>query len=169
MASLFKTTISQLSAGLRSGATFVAALSAAGLLAQFTNAPPIFVAPVASLAVSGTARALGAEEPFDAGYTSLSQVAVHLISCLAAMAGLWGIVNLVPAVGIFVCEPLVPWHVSIAIFGAFGMSWLAAAAKIRMPHDRVGLMMSWRTARLRKYSAARARRCGDSVEMIKGR
>ena len=47
MASLFLKIISLLSAGLRSGATFVGALGAAGLLAQFTHAPPIFLALIA--------------------------------------------------------------------------------------------------------------------------
>jgi len=31
--------------------------------------------------------------------------------------------------------------VSIAIFGAFGMGWLAAATRMRIPHDRAGLMI----------------------------
>ncbi len=140
MASLFVNSISQLSVGLRSGATFVAALGAAGFLAQFTHAPPIFLALIASLVAAGMAFAL-AKEPFDADYTSLSQAGVHVVSFLAALVGLWGIANIVPAAGIFVCEPLVPWQVSIAIFGAFGMSWLSAAARLQIPHDRAGLMI----------------------------
>ena len=84
---------------------------------------------------------LAAEDPFDADYSSLSQAGAHVVSSLAAMVGLWGIVNIVPAVSIFVCEPLVPWQFSIAIFGAFGMSWLAAATRLRIPHDRAGLMI----------------------------
>jgi hypothetical protein len=141
MASLFMKSISLLSAGLRSGATFVGALSAAGLLAQFTHAPPIFLALVASLVAAGMAFALAAQDPFDTDYSSFSQISAHLVSFLAAMVGLWGIANIVPAVGIFVCEPLVPWQFSIAIFGAFGMSWLSAATRLRIPQDRAGLMI----------------------------
>jgi hypothetical protein len=141
VASLIENSFSQLSAGLRSGATFVAALGAAGLLVQFTQAPLIFIALVASLVVAGITFALAAQDPFDADYSSLSQISAYLVSSLAAMMGLWGIVNIVPAVVDFVCEPLVPWHLSIAIFGAFGMSWLAAATRLRRPHDRAGLMI----------------------------
>ena len=93
MASLFMKTISLLSAGLRSGATFVGALGAAGLLAQFTHAPPIFLALVASLVAAGMAFALAAQDPFDADYASLSQAGAHVVSFLAALLGLWGIVN----------------------------------------------------------------------------
>ncbi len=110
MASLFVNGISLLSTGLRSGATFVVALGAAGILAQFTHAPPIFLALIASLAAAGMAFAFRAQDPFDANYSSLSQIGAHLVSSLAAIAGLWVIVNIVPAVDSFVCEPLVPWQ-----------------------------------------------------------
>jgi hypothetical protein len=128
-------------AGLRSGATFVGALGAAGLLAQLTHAPPILLALVASIVAAGMALVLAAQDPFDSDYSSLRQISAHLVSSLAAMLGLWGIVNIVPATGVFVCEPLVPWHVSIAIVGAFGMSWLTTAARPRMPPDQAGLMI----------------------------
>jgi hypothetical protein len=133
--------IAQLSAGLRSGATFVAALGAAGLLAQSTHAPPILLALVASLVAAGMAFVLAAQDPFDADYSSFGQISTHLISFLASVVGLWGIVKIVPAISSFVCEPLVPWQFSIAIFGAFGMSWLSAATRLRIPQDRAGLMI----------------------------
>ena len=141
MASLFLKIISLLSAGLRSGATFVGALGAAGLLAQFTHAPPIFLALIASLVAAGMAFALAAQDPFAADYTSLSQAGVHVVSFFAVLLGLGGIVKIVPATSSFVCEPLVPWQFSIAIFGAFGMSWLSAATRLRIPRDRAGLMV----------------------------
>ena len=47
-------------------------MGAAGVLAQFTHAPPILLALVASLVAAGIAFALAAEEPFDADYTSLT-------------------------------------------------------------------------------------------------
>ena len=141
MASLFMKSISLLSAGLRSGAAFVGALGAAGLLAQFTHAPPIFLALVASLVTAGIAFALAAQDPFDADYTRLNQAGAHVVSFLAALIGLWSIAKVAPATRSFVCEPLVPWQFSIAMFGAFGMSWLAAATKLRIPHDRAGLMI----------------------------
>jgi hypothetical protein len=98
MASLFMKSISPLSAGLRSGATFVGALGAAGLLAQFTHAPPIFLALVASLVAAGMAFMSVAQDPFDTDHSSFSQINAHLVSFLAAMVGLWGIANIVPDV-----------------------------------------------------------------------
>ena len=127
--------------GLRSGATFVVALGSAGLLAQFTSAPPIFVAFVASLAAAGMAFVAAAQDPFDSDYSTVVQLNTHLVSFLAAMIGLWGVVNILPAIGSFVCEPLVPWKFSIAIFGAFGMSWLSGATRIRIPYVRAGLVI----------------------------
>lgn len=141
MASLFMKSISLLSAGLRSGATFVGALGAAGLLAQFTHAPPLFLALVASLAAAGIAFALAAQDHFDADYASLRQAGAHVVSFLAALLGLWGIVKIAPATSSFVCESLVPWQFSIAIFGAFGMSWLATATRFQVPQYRAGLMI----------------------------
>lgn len=87
------------------------------------------------------ALVLAAQDLYDANYSSLRQIDVHLVSSLAATAGLWGIVNFLPATSVFVCETLVPWHVSIAIVGAFGMSLLTTAAKPRMPPDHAGLMI----------------------------
>ena len=126
-------------AGLRSGATFVIALGSAGLLAQGTSAPPIFIALVASLVAAGIAFVLAAQDPFDSDYSTVGQLSTHLVSFLVGMIGLWGVVNVLPAVGRFVCEPLVPWRFSIAIFGAFGMSWLSGAMRTRIPHARTGL------------------------------
>ena len=57
------------------------------------------------------------------------------------MIGLWGVANILPAIDSFVCEPLIPWKFSIAIFGAFAMSWLSGAARIQIPHVRAGLMI----------------------------
>ena len=57
----------------------------------------------------------------------------HVVSFFAALLGLWGLAKIVPATSSFVCEPLVPWQFSIAIFGAFGMSWLSAATRLRVP------------------------------------
>jgi len=128
-------------AGLRSGATFVVALGSAGVLAQLTSAPPIFVALVASLAAAGMAFVAMAQDPFDSDYSTVAQLNTHLVSFLAAVIGLWGVVNILPAIGSFVCEPLVPWKFSIAVFGAFGMSWLSGAIRIRIPHVRTGLVI----------------------------
>ena len=61
--------------------------AAAGLLAQFTHAPPIFVALVASLVAAGMAFALAAQDPFDSDYSSLSQLGAHVVSFLAAISG----------------------------------------------------------------------------------
>lgn len=117
----------------------MAALGCAGLLSQLTGAPLILIALVTSLAAVGAAIVLAAQDPFDSEYSTLSQLGTHLVSFFAAMIGLWGIASVLPAIGHFVCEPLVPWKFSIAIFGAFAMSWLSSAMKIRAPSVRRGL------------------------------
>ena len=141
LASLFANGSSSVLLGLRSGATFAGALGCAGLLAHLTSAPPIFNALVASLAAAGIAYVLAAQDPFDSDYSTIGQFGGHLVSFLAAMIGLWSVVTILPAVGIFVCEPLVPWKLSIAIFGAFSMSWLSSGMRIRVPHMRTGLVI----------------------------
>jgi hypothetical protein len=137
----FTNSIPLLFAGVRSGIAFVAALIAAGLAAQFSAAPPIFLALVATLVVASAGYLLAAQGPFDADYTNLNWSVAQLIGFLVAVIGLSGAVTLVPAVNIFVCEPLVPWQFSIAIFGAFGMNWLASATALRVPQDRARLMI----------------------------
>lgn len=131
MASLFVNGVELLSVGFRSGGIFVAATGVAGLVAQVSDAPPIFLALMSSLTVAGAARVLQADEPFDADYRSLRQVATPAASFLTALLALWGLGNVIPATANFTCQPLVPWHASIAVFGAFGMNWLAEAAKLR--------------------------------------
>lgn len=127
--------------GLRSGATFAVALGSAGLLAQFGSAPPIFIALVASLVAAGMAFFFSTQDPFDSDYSTIGQVSSHLVTFVVAMIGLSGVVNVLPATGTFVCEPLVPWKFSIALFGAFGTSWLSSALKIRVPGIPSGLVI----------------------------
>ena len=141
VASLSVNGFSSLLAGLRSGVTFVVALGCAGLLAQFSSAPHIFIALVASLVAAGMTFLLAVQGPFYSGYSTLDQLATHLLDFLAAVTGLWIILNVVPATASFVCQPMVPWQLSIALFGAFGMSWLSAAMRIQVPHIWPGLII----------------------------
>lgn len=141
MASLPGNRIWQLSEGFRCGTTFVVALGSAGLLGQFTPAPPIFLALIASVAVTAMSFASFARDPFDADYLSPSQIGSYFLSFLTALLGIWGLAALVPASSNFVCEPLVPWQLSIALFGAYGMSWLFTSAKLRTAHDWTGLLI----------------------------
>ena len=133
MARLYVNNFSPLRRGLRSGATFVSAVAAAGILSQFINSPRIFSALVSSLAATGIARALDTEAPFGDECGNLSDAGAQAISFFAAAMGLWGLVIIVPAARSFVCEPLVPWQFLIAIFGAFGMSWLSESVKTSSP------------------------------------
>ena len=70
---------------------------------------------------------------------------VELTSGILAM---WGLTSLVagamlaalmivaPQGARFVCEPLVPWRISIPMFGAFFSAWLSAGISIRAPGSR---------------------------------
>ena len=142
MASFFSKNVSQLRRGVRSGATFIGAIATAGLLSQFTNAPPILWAMASSVAVAAIARALNTRAPFDDGdYGTFSGATAQVVSFFAVTIGLWGLVIVVPATSSFVCEPLVPWQFSIAIFGAFGMSWLAESVRLRAPQMEADLLI----------------------------
>jgi hypothetical protein len=50
-----------------------------------------------------------------------------LASCLGDLA----VFAVFPGIADFLCEPLVPWRISIALFGAFAMSWLATGVALR--------------------------------------
>jgi hypothetical protein len=78
---------------------------------------------MSTLTVAVVVRAVRAEESFDADYGDLKQAGVHVVSFLAALLPLLGIAKLLP------------------ILGAFGMNWLAAAAKLRRTDIRLGLMI----------------------------
>ena len=47
----------------------------------------------------------------------------------------------------FVCEPLVPWRLSIVMFGALFSAWIAASLKLRAPESRlqwlIPIMLAW--------------------------
>ncbi len=53
-----------------------------------------------------------------------------------AAIGLWVVVSALPASRDFLCEPLVPWRISVALFGTFAMNWLARAAALPAPKER---------------------------------
>ena len=46
-----------------------------------------------------------------------------------------------PEISDFLCEPLVPWRILIALFGAFAMSCLATGVALRSPSRLTGLMI----------------------------
>jgi hypothetical protein len=50
-----------------------------------------------------------------------------LASCLGDLA----VFAVFPGIADFLCEPLVFWRISIALFGAFAMSWLATGVALR--------------------------------------
>ena len=119
--------------GLCSGLTFIAGLGAAGLLTQLSDAPPILVALVASLVVAAAAY-FGTPQQEWKCY-SADRVLKDVASFLVSAAGLWLVAAASLSMQTFLCEPVVPWHVAIAIVGAFGVALFRGGARFYLPPD----------------------------------
>jgi hypothetical protein len=126
-------------AGLRSGLTFVAAMGAAGLLVQLSDAPPILIALAASLVVAAAAHFRTPQHELKC--YGVDQVFQGATSFFVSAAGLWLVAAATPTVQTFVCEPVVPWHVAIAIVGAFGMALFRGGARFYLPPDLAEIMI----------------------------
>ena len=115
--------------GVASAMAFVAAVGVIAALEHLGWTNVLGLALVSTMIVAGAVGLLRAPAPFTAQFTQLGDWMQHGADFAAAVVGLWVVDSVFPASRDFLCEPLVPWHVSIAIFGAFGANWLAAAAK----------------------------------------
>ncbi len=117
--------------GVISALMFTAAVATTGALERVGQTNALGLALVSTMIVAGAVVALRVPAPFTAQFTRLGDWIQHGADFAAAVFGLWVVASVFPASRDFLCEPLVPWRVSIAIFGAFGTNWLAAAAKPR--------------------------------------
>jgi hypothetical protein len=132
---------SSLVAGLRMAAAYIGALGAVGVVGALGEVPPLGLAVAASLAATGVAYLLQAPAPIETDLTRpadwLRGGMTTLASCLGALA----VFAVFPGIADFLCEPLVPWRISIALFGAFAMSWLATGVALRSSFKLAGLMI----------------------------
>lgn len=124
-----------------SAAAFIAAVASVGALGRFGHMSPLCLALVSALIAAGSVALLRVPAPFEARFSRSVDWWRHGADFAMAAIGLWAVVSVFPASRNFLCEPLVPWRISIALFGAFGMSWLARAVSLRAPATRVSLLI----------------------------
>jgi hypothetical protein len=123
--------MTSLVAGLQMAAAYIGALGAVGAVGALGEASPLGLAFAATLTAAGVAYLLQAPAPFETDLTRptdwLRGGITAFTSCLGALA----VHGVFPGITDFVCEPLVPWRISIALFGAFTMSWLSTGVALR--------------------------------------
>jgi len=127
--------------GAGSAAAFIAAVASVGFLNRFGQPNTLGLAFVSTLIVAGAVGMLYVPAPFEARFSRPVDWWRHGADFGLAAAGLCAVVSALPASRDFLCEPLVPWRISIALFGAFAMNWLARAVALRAPKERVSLFI----------------------------
>lgn len=123
--------------GLQSGASFGVAISAGTAVARLLAGAPIVPAVVAGAVLAALEWQFKIPSPHDDIDVNVDSVILWSVSFLAATAAL---AILTPTGSAFVCEPLVPWKISIAIFGAFASAWLVTTNQFRAKGGRAPLI-----------------------------
>lgn len=134
-------TSSSLKEGAASAIAFLAAVSAVGILDQFGWSNAICLALISTLIAAGALEVLRIPVPLEAHLARLEDWRRHGVDFAVAAIGVWGVGKVFPMGTHFLCEPLVPWRLSIALFGAFSMTWLGQAVAIRAATQHVWLLI----------------------------
>jgi hypothetical protein len=134
-------------AGTLSAIAFGGAIGCAAILTLFDGIPPIVPAFAAGCVLAAIEWQLDIPSPHANVDLTGETLMSWLVAFVLAFAMLAVVALVVPVGAQFVCEPLVPWRISIAIFGAFFSAWIVAAMSVR-PSDRryqplVRLMLFW--------------------------
>lgn len=110
---------------------FAVAMSTAAVLSGMETLPPIVPALAASLVLAGVEWTARIESPHAVVEVTPDILASWLVALIVACILLSGLGYLMPRGSQFTCEPLVPWRISIAIFGAFFSAWVLAGMSVR--------------------------------------
>lgn len=134
--------------GASSALTYCLAIASAALLVSSQqDLPPILPALLASLLLAGVEWGFQRPSPHAIVEPTRGNLASWLVDFLLASIVLLVLARIMPRGAQFACEPLVPWGISIAIFGAFFSAWIAAAMNVRASDRRyqplVRLMLFW--------------------------
>ncbi len=116
-----------------SGGVFAAALGLATLLTRLGSVPPIVAALAASLFLAVLSWKLDLPSPHTQVEFTSSHLASWSIGFIVPLVLLGGVARTLPPGSEFVCEPLVPWRISIVVFGSFFSACMAAGMRIRAP------------------------------------
>jgi len=133
--------------GLLSGIVFALAMSVAVFAAVGADTPPI----VPALAASLTLAILGGAFKLDSPCSDLDLTSgwlIRWVSTFTSVLGALAILSRIAPTNVqFVCESLVPWRISIVIFGAFFSAWMATSISLRTAnssmHWLIPIMLSW--------------------------
>jgi hypothetical protein len=114
--------------GLLGAGIFLAALLGVGLAGALEWRWPLLLALVATLLLVGSGLSLGLRLPWQHTLFRRATWVTLAVEVAVSAAGLGLAAALLPQMQAFVCSPLVPWKISIALLGAFAISWLTATA-----------------------------------------
>jgi hypothetical protein len=129
-----------------SAVVFSAAITLAALLSTIEGIAPIIPALAASLLLAGLEWRLALAGPYADFEPTAHGLAHPVVAFAVAFLGLSLVKFVLPSAVTFVCEPLVPWGISIGIFGAFSVAWMVAALRVRGRADLqplVHVAFSW--------------------------
>lgn len=119
-------------AGLKEGCLgagiFLAALLGVGIAGAFEWRWPLLLVLVATLLLVGSGLSLGLRLPWQHTLFQRASWVAPVVEVAVSAAGLSLAAAFLPQIQAFVCSPLVPWKISIALLGAFATSWLTATA-----------------------------------------
>jgi hypothetical protein len=134
-------------AALLSALTFGASLASAWLVASPEGVPPIVPALIASLVLAGAEWVSGVTSPHVDVNPSAQTIIRWLVTFLAALGLAAVLATALPRGAHFTCEPLVPWRISIVMFGSFFSAWMAASMTLRTPDSPrywlIPIVLSW--------------------------
>ena len=119
-------------AGAVSATAFSAAVGSGAFAASLGSFPPIVPALVSSLVLAGIEWRFSVTSPH--AQPNFDNLASWAASFFVAAPLLAALAHVMPGGSQFVCEPLVPWGISIGIFGAFFSAWIVAGMSVR-PSD----------------------------------
>lgn len=126
--------------GFQSGGAFGVAILAGAALATLQTQPPIVPAIVAGVVLFALEWQFKISSPHADMAVNVDSAISWSVSFLVAATALAMITALLPSGSAFVCEPLVPWKISIAIFGAFASAWLVTVMRLRTKGERAPLI-----------------------------
>ena len=133
--------------GLRSGILFAVAMTVAAFTAVGSDIPPIVPALAASLTIAALGWTLRLVSPYADLNLTLGWVVRWVSTFMSVLLALTLVSQIAPTKVQFVCEPLVPWGISIVVFGAFFSAWMAASISLRTAnssmHWLIPIMLSW--------------------------
>ena len=119
-------------AGLKEGflgaGVFLAALLGVGFAGALEWRWPLLLAMVATLLLVGCGLSLGLRLPWEHSLFRRASWVTLAVEIAVTAAGLSLAAAFLPQIQAFVCSPLVPWKISIALLGTFATCWLTATA-----------------------------------------